>query len=97
MIIGRLICEKCGVDCTALYGFALMTRGTIRDQRTQKELDEVKKVFGKNEFVWCWGCTVEAFGVKPVAERKVEEKRNEIPIEKQDPKKPKLESVKSGV
>lgn len=62
MIIGRIFCERCGKDCTDLYGFALMVRGTIRNKRTQDELAEVKKQFGKEEFVWCWGCTAKAFG-----------------------------------
>ncbi len=73
MIIGRLYCEKCGKDCTNLYGFALMTRGTIRDQRIQKELEEVKKELGKEEFVWCWTCTAKMFGV---TEKKEEEKKD---------------------
>lgn len=72
MIIGRLFCEKCGKDCTDLYGFALMTRGTIRNQRTQQELAEAKKLLGKEEFVWCWTCTAKAFGVtEPVQETTV--------------------------
>lgn len=66
MIIGRLICEKCGRDCTSLYGFALMSRGTIRNRQTREALDAVKKRFGKEEFVWCWECTAEAFGARPL-------------------------------
>jgi len=65
MIIGRLICDGCGKDCTDLYGFALMVRGTVRNQRQQEALAEVKKQFGKEEFVWCWSCTAKAFGVMP--------------------------------
>ena len=72
MIIGRLFCEKCGKDVTDLYGFALMVRGTIRNQRTQAELAEVKKKYGKEEFVFCWGCTAEAFGVKPLPQKESE-------------------------
>ncbi len=66
MIIGRLFCEKCGRDCTDLYGFALMTRGTVKNQKTLEELDRVKKEFGKSEFVWCWSCTAKAFGSIPL-------------------------------
>lgn len=70
MIIGQIICEKCGKDCTNLYGYALAVRGTIRSQKTQQELAEVKKKFGKEEFYFCWGCTAEVFGVKPLTEQK---------------------------
>ena len=69
MIIGQLICEGCGKDCTRLYGFALMTRGAIRDNQQQKELDKAKEEFGKAEFVWCWSCTAKAFGAKTLAEK----------------------------
>lgn len=79
MIIGKLVCEKCGCDCTNLYGFALMTRGTIRNQQTQSELQKVKEEFGKSEFVWCWPCTAEAFGAKRLPKQKKEDG--------QDPKK----------
>jgi hypothetical protein len=66
MIIGRIFCDKCGKDCTDLYGFALMTRGSVRNKNQQNELMETKKKYGKDEFCWCWGCTAEAFGVKPL-------------------------------
>jgi hypothetical protein len=66
MIIGKLICEKCGCDCSNLYGYALATRGTVRNKQTQDELDKVKKEFGKCEFYFCWSCTAKAFGVKPL-------------------------------
>lgn len=80
MIIGRLLCEKCGKDCTNLYGFALMTRGTIRNQQTQRELEEIKKEFGKSEFVWCWSCTAKAFGIKTIAEK--EQQKPDLPSPK---------------
>jgi hypothetical protein len=70
MIIGRLFCERCGKDCTDLYGFALMVRGTVRNQKTQEALAEVKKVFGKEEFVWCWSCTAKAFGAMALEQLK---------------------------
>jgi hypothetical protein len=66
MIIGKLSCEKCGRDCTNLYGYALAVRGTVRSQATQVELAEVKKKYGKDSFYFCWMCTAEAFGAKPL-------------------------------
>jgi hypothetical protein len=66
MIIGKLTCEVCGCDCTNLYGFALATRGTIRNQGTQTELAKVKKEFGKEDFYFCWSCVAKAFGAKPL-------------------------------
>ncbi len=68
MIIGKLLCKKCGNDCTGLYGFALMTRGSI-SPFAQRELEAVKKKFGESEWVFCWGCTAEFFGVKPLEEK----------------------------
>jgi hypothetical protein len=69
MIIGKIYCEKCGEDCTSLYGYALAVRGVIRNQATQAELAKVKKKFGKEEFYFCWGCTAEVFGVKPIEQK----------------------------
>jgi hypothetical protein len=78
MIIGRLFCDKCGKDCTDLYGFALMTRGTIKNQKTSEELERVKKEFGKSEFVWCWSCTAKAFGSIPVIQEPVQQATIEV-------------------
>lgn len=87
MIIGRLYCAKCGKDCTDLYGFALMVRGTIRNKKTQEELIEVKKLYGKEEFVFCWGCTAEAFGVKPLPQTQTTDSAQTFTIESEEEKK----------
>ncbi|MCJ7828723.1 MAG: hypothetical protein MUP81_03160 [Dehalococcoidia bacterium] len=72
MMIGQLICENCGKNCNKLWGFMLGVRGQIRDQQQQKELAEVKKEFGKEEFVWCWSCTAKMFGAKTLAQKEAE-------------------------
>jgi len=76
MIIGQLICDRCGKNCTALYGFALMVRGTIRGKQQQEAMAEVQKEFGKSEFCFCWPCTAKVFGAKTLAEKEAEK---EIP------------------
>jgi hypothetical protein len=81
MIIGRIFCDKCGKDCTDLYGFALMTRGSIRNKNQQNELAEAKKKYGKDEFCFCWGCTAEAFGVKPLEVKKEPEQINSVTVD----------------
>lgn len=90
MIIGRLVCDKCGQDCTALYGFALMVRGTIRGKQQQEAMAEVQKEFGKNEFIFCWSCTAKTFGAKTLAEKEAEAKAAEVPIEAKEETKKKF-------
>ena len=94
MLVGQLICARCGKDCSRLWGFMLGVRGQIRDRMMQQELDKVKEEFGENEFVICWGCTAKAFGIKNLAEKKeLEEqkvKRQETP-KIQEWKKPNTE------
>ncbi len=98
MIVGKLICAKCGKDCSKLWGFMLGVRGVIRDRMMQQELDKVKEEFGEQEFVICWGCTAKAFGIKTLAEKKEIEdaKTPEIPKEKIEKKEtPDTETVKA--
>jgi hypothetical protein len=81
MIIGQIICDKCGRDCTALYGYALAVRGQVRSQKTQQELAEVKKKYGKEDFYFCWGCTAEVFGIKPLVPAKEPEQPKTVTVD----------------
>ena len=83
MIIGRMLCDICGKDCTRLWGFILGTRGIVRDKQQQEILGDAKKEFGKSEFVFCWSCTAKAFGVKTLAEQEAEEAKPDLPVPKE--------------
>ncbi len=73
MIIGRFVCSACGRDCTPLYGYIMQKRSTLTRQQIE-EFDRVQKEYGQSEFVFCWGCTAKAFGVKTLAEKAEAEK-----------------------
>jgi hypothetical protein len=66
--VGKMICDKCGADCTppnGLYGFLMQKRLTLSKPQFQA-FQEIEKEFGKAEFVFCWRCTALAFGAKPI-------------------------------
>lgn len=88
MIAGRLICEKCGKDFTnGLWGFILgVGPGRTINPTQRRQLEEFKKEFGKEQMIWCWGCTAKMFGAQTLAEKEAEE----IPIEQQDKNKSEL-------
>ena len=64
---GRIICDSCGRDCTRLYGMRFdQNRNMSTDREVQKEFKRIEEIFGKREFVFCWECSVKAFGAKPL-------------------------------
>lgn len=64
---GRIICDSCGRDCTRLYGMRFDARKNISfDSEIQDEFRRIDEIFGKHEFIFCWECSIRAFGAKPV-------------------------------
>ena len=62
---GNVFCDKCGNDCTALYGFA-MSVDRVAHTHSDKIKDIVKKVddkYGQHDFIICWDCTIEMMGI----------------------------------
>lgn len=74
MIIGKRVCDVCGRDCTALYGFIMEVRGNVNPKQ-QEELNEVKERFGKYEFVLCWGCMAKNLGIKEIKQKEQEQEK----------------------
>jgi hypothetical protein len=72
--IGRLLCEKCGNDCTNLYGSKLEIRGSVigNSANMQKEIMLVDARYGKHNFYLCWGCAAELMGAKRIDVKDVE-------------------------
>jgi len=75
---GQIICDKCGVECKALYGFAMVTNkvASSTNEGVKKITEEVDKVYGKHDFIICWKCTVEMMGIPTLAQQRAEHARS---------------------
>lgn len=68
--IGRLICDKCGRDCTNLWGLILQRQGRMIPREAQERLSEIHQKYGQSDFAFCWECTAEVMGAKTIEEKK---------------------------
>jgi len=100
---GRIICDVCGKDCTRLYGMRFDARRNITyDSEVQAEFAKVDELYGKHEFVFCWICSIKAFGMKTLSEKKDLVKNKGIPeyvkddIEKENRKLEENKKLEAG-
>ena len=92
---GGIECDKCGVDCKALYGFAMSVDRAAHNYNTNvKEIvAAVDKKYGKHDFVLCWDCTIQMMNIPTLAEKKCEKAREA----KAEGARKKLEAEKNEV
>jgi hypothetical protein len=64
---GRVICSKCGVDCTDLYGipFSIPENRMRLNHKVQEAADDLDKRYGCHNFCFCVPCSIAAFGILP--------------------------------
>lgn len=78
--VGKLICDRCGEDCTPpkhLHGF-IMRKMPFLTREQAEEFSKIEKEFGKSEFSFCWKCTARMFGAKTLAEKEAIEAGKEV-------------------
>ena len=74
---GEKYCSACGRKCTKLYGFVMQVRKDLMlDQGVKDEYDRVMEKYGQADFLFCWDCTAQAFGIQTMKEK--EEAENPI-------------------
>jgi len=68
---GKIVCDRCGDDCTKLYGFAMTVDRVAHTHNEQiKEIvSRVDRKYGKHDFIICWDCTIEMMGVLSLAQK----------------------------
>ena len=64
---GRIVCDRCGEDCKALYGFAMTVHKAAQTYNNEVKsiVDKIDAKYGKHDFIICWDCTIEMMGIKP--------------------------------
>ena len=55
-------CDVCGRDCISITGVLIEL---IDDEEKNKEIAEVRELFGKTEFRVCFPCYLLSLGIKP--------------------------------
>jgi len=64
---GRIMCSKCGSDCTDLYGltFSIPENRMRLNHKVQQAADDLDKNYGQHNFVFCVKCSIAGFGILP--------------------------------
>ena len=68
---GRIICAKCGEDCTNLYGFSMSVDRIAHNHndKIKEIIGNVDKKYGKHDFIICWACTIDMMGIETSASK----------------------------
>ena len=84
---GKIVCDKCGVECTALHGFAMTVNrvANFHNDSVKAITDDVSSTYGKHDFIICWKCTIEMMGIPTLGEQRAARAR-EGKIKKEEPK-----------
>ena len=76
---GSVICDSCGGVCTHLYGMVVQVRkNMLENQRVKEEYEKIEAEFGQRDFIFCYRCTIIAFGAKTSAQKRAEHAREAI-------------------
>ncbi len=68
---GGIECDRCGVECRALYGFA-MSIDRVANTHNENVKNIVKKIdekYGKHDFIICWDCTIRMMGILSLVQK----------------------------
>ena len=69
---GEIKCDRCGVECRSLYGFAMTVDrvSSVHNEKVKEIVGNIDKKYGKHDFLLCWDCTIQMMGILSIQEKK---------------------------